>query len=163
MQPGETLYSIAQRHGVAVAALKDANGLTSDSVRPGQRLVLPADAHERSPYAAPAPKAPAAFDRTAKYSPPPPAPPAPQAVEPPPGWEGRYTMKNGDSLYGIALQHRVSLEELKRANGITDPTKVWAGKVLFVPRSRAAGGRAAAAEYGASHRAGAPAHHQRRA
>ncbi len=132
VQPGETLYSIAQRHGVAVAALKDANGLTSDSVRPGQRLVLPADARERPPYAAPATKAPAAFDRTAKYSPPPSAPPAPQAVEPPPGW-ARYTMRNGDSLYGIALQHRISLEELKRANGITDPTKVWAGTVIFVP------------------------------
>jgi murein DD-endopeptidase MepM/ murein hydrolase activator NlpD len=46
-------------------------------------------------------------------------------------------MKNGDSLYGIALQHRVSLEDLKRANGITDPTKVWAGKVLYVPSQSA--------------------------
>jgi murein DD-endopeptidase MepM/ murein hydrolase activator NlpD len=138
VQPGETLYSIAQRHGVAVAAIKDANGLTGDNVRPGQRLVLPADASDRQPFAAPASKAPPAFDRTAKYTPPPPpAPPSPQAVEPPPGWEGRYTMKNGESLYGIALQHRVSLEDLKRANGITDPTKVWAGKVLNVPAQSA--------------------------
>ena len=51
------------------------------------------------------------------------------AGESPPGWEGRYTMRNGDSLHGIALRHRVTVEELKRANGITDPTKVWAGAV----------------------------------
>jgi murein DD-endopeptidase MepM/ murein hydrolase activator NlpD len=130
VQPGDTLYGIAQRHGVAVAAIKDANGLTSDSVRPGQRLVLPADAHDRGPPAAPVTKAPPALDRTATYTPPAPAQPAVQA---PPGWEGRYILKNGESLYGIALQHHVSLEELKRANGISDPTKVWAGTVLNVP------------------------------
>jgi murein DD-endopeptidase MepM/ murein hydrolase activator NlpD len=105
---------------------------------------LPDSAPDRAP--SPFAKAPPpALDRTAKYSPPPAldrappvkqAPPpvaSPTAVEPPPGWEGRYTMKNGDSLYGIALQHRVTLEELKRANGITDPTKVWTGTVLYVP------------------------------
>jgi murein DD-endopeptidase MepM/ murein hydrolase activator NlpD len=42
-------------------------------------------------------------------------------------------MRNGESLYGVALQHRVTLEELKRANSITDPTKVWTGTVLNVP------------------------------
>ena len=42
-------------------------------------------------------------------------------------------MRNGDSLHGIALRHRVTVDELKRANGITDPTKVWAGAVLNVP------------------------------
>jgi murein DD-endopeptidase MepM/ murein hydrolase activator NlpD len=128
VQQGETLYSIAQRHGVAVAAIRDANGLSSDHVRPGQRLMLPADADDRAPFASAPSKAPRAEDRMAKAT-----PPAPPAAEAPPGWEGRYTMKNGDSLYGIALQHRVSLEELKRANGITDPTKVWSGRVLNVP------------------------------
>ncbi|MBX9592612.1 MAG: peptidoglycan DD-metalloendopeptidase family protein [Hyphomonadaceae bacterium] len=140
VQPGETLYSIGRRTGVSVAAIKDANGLSSDSVRPGQRLAMPAGAQERSPFAAssadrtPAAKyiGPPAQDRTAALT----AAPrhtAQPAVEAPPGWEGRYTMKNGDSLYGIALRHRVTLEELKRANGITDPTKVWAGTVLNVP------------------------------
>jgi murein DD-endopeptidase MepM/ murein hydrolase activator NlpD len=91
--------------------------------------MLPAETHDRAP-------APPAEDRVAKYAPP--APPSPQpAAQAPPGWEGRYVMKNGDSLYGIALQHRVTLEELKRANGITDPTKVWAGTVIFVPAQSA--------------------------
>jgi murein DD-endopeptidase MepM/ murein hydrolase activator NlpD len=147
VQPGETLYGVSRRTGTSVTALKDANGLTGDSVRPGQRLVLPADAQDPASIAPPSAKAPAAPDRTAlaKYTPPPAperaplskqAPPvqaAQPAVEAPPGWEGRYTMKNGDSLYGIALQHRVTLDELKRANGITDPTKVWTGTVLNVP------------------------------
>ena len=174
VQPGETLYSIARRYGVPVAAIKDANGLAGDSVRPGQRLVLPDDAPDRAAFAArqgrrrrsTAPNirhAAPASDRAppVKQAPPPVA--SPTAVEPPPGWEGRYTMKNGDSLYGIALQHRVTLEELKRANGITDPTKVWTGTVLNVPGGpilRPSAARAAV-ERAAAGRAGASAHHQR--
>ena len=51
VQQGETLYGISRRNGVPVAAIKDANGLSSDAVRPGQRLVMPAGAHDRGPFA----------------------------------------------------------------------------------------------------------------
>lgn len=138
VQPGETLYSIARRLGVSVAAIKDANGLSSDAVRPGQRLVMPAGTLDnRAPFG----KAPPlSDDRTvvARATPPVSPPQAPPSLnapagDAPPGWEGRYTMRNGDSLHGIALRHRVTVDELKRANGITDPTKVWAGAVLNVP------------------------------
>ncbi len=140
VQSGDTLFSIARRHGVSVAALKEANGLSSDAVQPGQRLVIPAGLQPaplgRTPVArAPTLEPPAAtpqpaHERSAKQGP---GLALPPGVEPPPGWEGRYRMKNGDSLYGIAFQHRVSLEELKQANNITDPTKVWTGTVLAVP------------------------------
>ena len=50
-----------------------------------------------------------------------------------PAWQGRHAMQSGESLYAIARRHKVSVEELKRINGITDATKVWAGKVLMVP------------------------------
>jgi murein DD-endopeptidase MepM/ murein hydrolase activator NlpD len=54
-------------------------------------------------------------------------------------------MQSGDSLSAIARHHRVSVDELKRVNGITDSGKVWAGKVLAVPaRSGAAVGTPAA-------------------
>jgi LysM repeat protein len=38
---GDTLYNIAKRHGVSVAALKEANNLTSDSVSLGTTLRIP--------------------------------------------------------------------------------------------------------------------------
>jgi murein DD-endopeptidase MepM/ murein hydrolase activator NlpD len=133
VQPGETLYGIAQRHGVHVAAIKELNGLSSDHVRPGQRLMLPGEPHARAPFSPPHSKAQPAEERVAKSVPP---PPGPQAAEPPPGWV-RYVLKNGESLYGLALRHRVGLDELKRVNGITDPTKVWAGTAVFVPAESA--------------------------
>ena len=46
LQQGETLYGISRRTGVPVAAIKDANGLSSDAVHPGQRLVMPTGAQD---------------------------------------------------------------------------------------------------------------------
>jgi murein DD-endopeptidase MepM/ murein hydrolase activator NlpD len=140
VQAGDTLFSIARRHGVSVPAMREANGLTSDAVRPGQRLTIPSG-FQPAPFNAPVARAPAPESLDATPTParhPSPGAkaasrPLPSGVEPPPGWEGRYVMKNGDSLYGIAFQHRTSLEDLMRANNITDPTKVWSGTVLAVP------------------------------
>ncbi len=38
---GDTLWKISRRHGVSVSALKNANGLSSDIIQPGQRLSIP--------------------------------------------------------------------------------------------------------------------------
>lgn len=43
----ETLYGIARKYGVTVDAIKAANRLTSDTVRPGQTLTIPAAAAPR--------------------------------------------------------------------------------------------------------------------
>jgi murein DD-endopeptidase MepM/ murein hydrolase activator NlpD len=51
VQPGDTLYSIARRYGVTASVVKELNGLSTTSVRPGQRLAMPADARERNPSA----------------------------------------------------------------------------------------------------------------
>ncbi|MCK5439656.1 MAG: LysM peptidoglycan-binding domain-containing protein, partial [Gemmatimonadetes bacterium] len=38
---GDTLYGIARRYGVTVAAIKQANGLRSNKIMPGTRLEIP--------------------------------------------------------------------------------------------------------------------------
>lgn len=42
VRSGDTLSTIASRHGVSVSALKRANGMTGSTIRAGQRLRLPA-------------------------------------------------------------------------------------------------------------------------
>ena len=54
-------------------------------------------------------------------------------AEAPQGWQGRYTLQSGELLQAIARRYKVSVDELKRVNGITDPSRMWAGKVLAVP------------------------------
>jgi len=49
VQAGETLFSIALRYGVTVEALKSANGLGSDIIYVGQRLVVPTDGQPSGP------------------------------------------------------------------------------------------------------------------
>ncbi len=43
VRSGDTLGDIAHRHGVSVAALKQANRLSSDRILVGQKLVIPSD------------------------------------------------------------------------------------------------------------------------
>jgi LysM repeat protein len=57
------------------------------------------------------------------------------------GQPGRITVREGDTLEQLALQHGVSLEALIRVNGISDPTLLQVGQVLQLP-----GGEPAAAE-----------------
>ena len=41
VRPGDSLWSIARKHGVSVADLKRANGLRNSRIHPGQKLVIP--------------------------------------------------------------------------------------------------------------------------
>jgi len=53
---GDTLWKISQKFGVTVAAVKNSNGLTSDTIYPGQTLVIPkATAAAPTPLPTPAP------------------------------------------------------------------------------------------------------------
>ena len=135
VQPGDTVFVLAKRHGVSIDALIEVNGLRNgSSLQPGQRITLPAGARNVRQAVATRAAEPAA----------PPAP-AVSAAASPGSWEGQHTMKAGESLYGIARQYKVALPELQRVNAITEPTKVRIGTVLRVP-----GRGQTAAERGAS-------------
>lgn len=57
---------------------------------------------------------------------------------------GTYTVKPGDTLYRIAKNHGVNVNELMRTNGITDPSKLPVGRVLTIPGGAAPAHHAAA-------------------
>jgi LysM repeat protein len=38
---GDTLWGISRKHGVSVTRLKNANGLSGNTIQPGQRLTIP--------------------------------------------------------------------------------------------------------------------------
>jgi murein DD-endopeptidase MepM/ murein hydrolase activator NlpD len=132
VRPGDTLYSIARRYGVTASAIKEVNDLPGMMVRPGQRLIVPVETtSERDRPANGVPSQPFGEGTGGKT--------APQAGAPA-DRERRHVTKDGDSLTAIAQQHKVSVEELKRTNGITDQGKLRAGTVLTVPGRSEPGG-----------------------
>lgn len=44
-----------------------------------------------------------------------------------------YTVKAGDTLYRIAKNHGVNVNELMRVNGISDPRQLAVGRTLQIP------------------------------
>ena len=104
---GDTLGGIARRYGVTAAAIKQANGMSSDTVVLGKTLTIPggsASAAAAPPHAARTAPAATAGGKT-------------------------HTVVKGDSLGKIARQHNVSVEALKKANHMTSDTVVLGSKL----------------------------------
>ncbi len=131
IKQGDTLFGLSKRHHVAVAELMSVNGLTSPALKPGQTLYLPAGRSAgKKPLTRPADAAGAVAAA---------GPPA-SALAPPTAaqlakYDGSYTVKKGDSLYGLAIQMKVPFAELQQVNGIVDVRKVRPGSLLKVPSS----------------------------
>ncbi len=97
VQRGDTLYSIARRHGISVNELMRLNELTSTRIYVGQRLRVPGGTV-----------------------------PDPQPTV--------YVVQRGDTLYSIARRHGISVDGLMRLNSLTS-TRIYVGQRLLVPAS----------------------------
>lgn len=49
----------------------------------------------------------------------------------------QHVVKTGENLYRIALQYGLSVDQMARANGITDYSRVYVGQVLVIPDQNA--------------------------
>jgi LysM repeat protein len=145
VRSGDTLGAIARRHSTTVAALKSANRMTSDILRPGQQLILPANSSSSSTVSAAASALPA----------PTVASPAPARSS---GGGMTHTVAPGDTLSEIARRYGVRSSEIATANNVTDPRSLKVGQVLTIPGWQApAGGATKAAAAPVSTPAPAPA------
>ncbi|MBS0248864.1 MAG: LysM peptidoglycan-binding domain-containing M23 family metallopeptidase [Proteobacteria bacterium] len=123
---GETVETIARRHGVPASAILQTNGIASPSqIRPGQRLVIPRyvtgptqSAQASAPVYTPAPAAPAVH-----------------AAAPAAG-ENVHVVAPGESLIGISRRYGTTLTALARLNGISAYTRVNVGDRIKVPGGR---------------------------
>jgi LysM repeat protein len=103
---GDTLATIAKKHGVTVKALEAANpGVVPTKLHINQKLMIPAGGSA----------APAADTTGASAS------------------GETYTIKSGDTLTKIAHAHGVTLKALKAANPSVDPNHIKVGDKLTIP------------------------------
>jgi cell wall-associated NlpC family hydrolase len=108
VKKGDSLYIIGRRTGLSVKELQRLNGLKGNALKPGQVLLL-------RPKAAPAGGKGAAEKPSAGS--------AALAMRPAPSAGGTvaaatYKVRKGDSLFAIARRNGLTVQELKRLNGL---------------------------------------------
>lgn len=62
---------------------------------------------------------------------------------------GRYTVRKGDTLAGIARTQHSTVSAIAAANGISNPNYILTGRVLTIPGSGGSGGGSSSASTGA--------------
>ena len=117
VRKGETLAEIARRYGTSLAELKRTNNLRNDRVPAGTRLKVAmakgSDAKTRIVDDK------AAGERAIKKSGPPPVEQANVQKPAQPATNTRYTVRRGDTMYSIARQFKVAVEDLLRWNRLS--------------------------------------------
>jgi murein DD-endopeptidase MepM/ murein hydrolase activator NlpD len=117
VQQGQTLWSIAQRHGVTVEVLAAANGLGEDEIiQVGQPLVIPGGAVGPTWAVLP----------TGTRALPPPA----RVAKP---FTAR--VREGETLWEIAQAYGISVDSIVDANGLGDGDPIRTGQQLIIPGS----------------------------
>lgn len=116
VQPGDSLWKIANDYEISLESLLEANDLTKQSViKVGQVLVVPLEAPDLAPV-------PTGDRRLSGRS---------IEVE-----TMQYTVQRGDTLSKIAAQFGTTVEEVKNLNNRRSDV-IRIGETLFVPRGRA--------------------------
>jgi len=145
VKSGDTLGAIAYGNGINIRQLKELNGLTSDSLKIGQKLKIPAEKVvaakkvEAKPVekkaAAPEVKAPAEAPVEAPVAAPVEAPvEAPVAApveETAPAQT--YTVQEGDDLTDVSIRFGVSAAAVRELNNLGEGDKLVAGQILKLP------------------------------
>ena len=120
VQPGDTLTRLSKRHGVSIATLVDLNDLANPNrIFAGQRLRIAGDRASAPASSTPAAKPAAARD---------------------------HTVKRGQNLTMIARGYGVTVAAIAQANGIANPSRIYAGQRLTIPGAHAAASTAPAAK-----------------
>lgn len=109
VRAGDTLWGIAQTYGTTVAALAAANGITDpDLIYPGELLQIPGSGDTQSGTG---------------------------------NTTGTYTVRAGDTLWGIAQTYGTTVAALAAANNLSDPSLIYPGEVLLIPGTGGGGGQ----------------------
>jgi murein DD-endopeptidase MepM/ murein hydrolase activator NlpD len=130
VEPGETIETIARRHGVPVNAIVEANRLPGPVVHTGQRLVIP---HYRPVAGAYSPPPPPLRPRLASAAPAPVAPPRTTS----PAGAAVHVVVPGETLRTISRFYGKPVSVIARANNIPPDTMVRVGERLVIPGVRA--------------------------
>ncbi len=135
---GETLSGIARRYDVELDDIRQANRMYSSVIQPGQTLVIPSAGTPAT--ATLAEVAPPREELAAQLP----------ERQPPTAAKSKsssrvYVVKSGDTLYGVARRHGVTVPALAAANDMTAKSQLAMGMRLEIPGKSGGGSGGSAA------------------
>ncbi|MBC7237066.1 MAG: LysM peptidoglycan-binding domain-containing protein [Chloroflexi bacterium] len=119
VQPGETLFSIAQNYGTTVPLIMLANNFKTFTIHVYQRVIIPPDGWTGYPPIQ-------IWTGPARPFPKPHFPPAPHPAP------RKHLVQPGDTLFSIALRYGTTVQAIKAANGLVSD-RILAGTYLIIP------------------------------
>ena len=115
VRSGDTLYSIARKFGVTVAAIARANNITNTSlIYVGQTLVIPSNASSASSSSGTSSSTGGNTGATGPCS-------------------RTYVVQRGETLRRIASKCGTTVSAIVAANGLGNPNLIYVGQVLTIP------------------------------
>ncbi|MEH8017865.1 LysM peptidoglycan-binding domain-containing protein [Rheinheimera muenzenbergensis] len=111
---GDTLGKIARAHNTSTDAIQRINKLKSNTIRLGQHLLIPTASSDISDYEL------SSANRIAR------------AQQQTTGNKLTYTVQQGDTLWDISREHKVSVEQLTKWNGIAQRAPLRPGQKLVI-------------------------------
>lgn len=114
VQGGDTLYGIASKFGTTVSTIRKLNTLTSNTLLPGQQILIPASTEPAEP--------------TVPVEPEPTPPTEPETPY------LMYTVQRGDSLWKISQRYGIPVNEIIAFNNL-DTINLKVGDELRIPVS----------------------------
>lgn len=114
VRAGDTLYSVSQRYNVDLGLLMRVNRISNPyNLRIGAKLCIPGPAEPLPDVEPDVPQDGAGMPMDSAAT---------------------HVVKEGDTLYLIAKQHKVTLEALMRANPDIDPYNMQIGMEIRIPQ-----------------------------
>lgn len=148
VQPGDSLYKIAARYGTSVEALQKNNGLKSTVLYPGQALNVTSGSSSGAGWVYTVKSGDTLYLIAQRYGTSIDSLKRANNLSSDYLWVGQrltitggptaksssssYHVQSGDSLYLIAKKYGVTVDALKKANGLSS-SYLWVGQVLMIP------------------------------
>jgi membrane-bound lytic murein transglycosylase D len=115
IRPGDSLIGIAKRHDTTPQVLKDVNQISGNMIRVGNHLMIPTASRSLTSYTQSADLRLSRTQNTARGT-----------------TRVNHTVRNGDTLWGIARKYGVSTRSLAKWNGMAPGDTLSSGRNLVV-------------------------------
>ncbi|WP_373512051.1 LysM peptidoglycan-binding domain-containing protein [Persicitalea sp.] len=122
VDPGQTLYAVMRRYGVAVNEIRAANEGMADALRAGQVIRVPYTPRKSAKAIAREEKAASKEERKRDDKP---------AATPAANAPGMHTVEQGQTLYSIAVKYGTLMADIRKWNGMTSDNVIL-GQDLIV-------------------------------